>query len=293
MTAPPPLHRRVRAVAVAVAALLAACAQDAPPRSPEVVAEIAGEPVLYAEFEAYVEDALGEPGSSLGSDVLSGLFDQFLEERLLLRLALDHGVMTPEAAAGRFARRRAVDRLLASGPEAAWQPDEEAVATWYDTHRDRFRRPQRVRLRQLLVHDRATAERALAEIRGGADFAAVARRVSQAPDSLGAADFQGELAREDVPPAFADVIFDLEPGEVSEVVEAEYGFHLFQVTDRLPAEVLPLDAVRVDVERELRQQRADRRLAELAAEARRRYDVAVWAKNLPFDYRGTYLREGS
>lgn len=288
------LRRPLRRCAVVATAgalcLLAACGRGAPPPSPEVVAEIAGEPVLYAEFEAYVRDALGEPGSSLGSDVLSGLFDQFLAERLLLRMAVDRGLLPEGAAAGRSARRRAVDRLLAA--EVDRPPDDAAVAAWYAEHRERFRRPQRVRLRQLLVDDLATAERALAEIRAGADFATVARRLSQAPDALGASGVQGELARDDVPPAFADVIFDLEPGEVSEVVEAEYGFHLFQVAERLPAEVLPLDEVRGEVERQIRQQRADRKLAELAAEAQRRYDVAVWAKNLPFDYRGTYVTEG-
>jgi parvulin-like peptidyl-prolyl isomerase len=166
------------------------------------------------------------------------------------------------------------------------------VEAWYAAHRDEFRRPERVRLRQILVETRQQAESLRARILAGADFAAVAAAASEDPDVGATAGFQGELYRGDLPPAFADLIFELEPGQVSEVVEAEYGFHLFEVSERLPAETLPLEAVRDDVERRLLQEAADRRLTALAEEARRRYDVAVWDRNLPFNYRGVYGDQG-
>ncbi len=290
------MRRRAPAAAAVfaalLAALLAACSEAPPPPSPEVVAEIDGRPVRYEQFEAYVERALGEPGDSLGSDVLTQLFDQFLEERLLAMLAVDRGLLPAGAAEGRAGRRRAVDLLLAGAdggdPEAA---APAALRAWYGAHRDRFQRPARVRLRQLLVEDRAAAERAVEQVRAGADFAAVARRLADDPGTAATGGSLGELSREDVPPAFAEVIFALAPGEVSPVVEAEYGFHVFQVTETLPAEVLPFDEVRDDVARAVRREQADRRLRELADEARRRYDVSVWDRNLPFNYRGIHFAE--
>jgi hypothetical protein len=75
------------------------------------------------------------------------------------------------------------------------------------------------------------------------------------------------------------------------VVEAEYGFHLFQVVERLPAAEVPLADARVEIGRRLRRERADARLAELVAEARRRYNVAVLERNLPFNYQGRYSAE--
>jgi hypothetical protein len=290
--------RRHPAAALAVLAAgtmtgLGACRAAPPPPSPDVVAEIEGEPVRYEQFEAYVERALGEPGGSLGSDVLSQLFDQFLEERLLARLAVERGLLPAAGAEGRAGRRRAVDLLLAAAEAAdggaATSPG--ALRAWYDAHRDRFRRPARVRLRQLLVEDRGRAEQALEEIRAGAPFAAVAARLADDPAVAATGGSLGELSRDDVPPAFAEVIFALAPGEVSPVVEADYGFHVFQVTETLPAEVLPFDAVRDEVEQSVRREAADRRLRELADEARRRYDVSVWDRNLPFNYRGVHLAE--
>jgi len=280
---------------------LAACDRRPPPPSPEVVAEIEGQEVPYREFEVYVESALGGAGDSLGSDVLSQLFDQFLEERLLALLAVDRGLLPEDAGDNRNLRRLAVDALLAEAELAEGEVAAGEVEDWYAAHPERFERPPRVRLRQILTEDRETAEAALADIRAGADFAVVARRLSDEEGGTGGEDggsgagfvggSLGELSREDLPPAFADVILELEPGDVSGVVEAEYGFHLFQVTEKLPAETVPLAMARDEIERELLQRRADRLLSELAEEARRRYDVSVWERNLPFNYRGIYRAE--
>jgi parvulin-like peptidyl-prolyl isomerase len=179
------------------------------------------------------------------------------------------------------ARRRAIDELLRSDLKA--QPSEAEVAAYYEAHRDEFARPERVQLRQILTEDRATAEKALREINGGADFAKVADRLSR-----GAGGYQGELSREDLPPAFADIIFSLQPGEVSRLVPADYGFHIFQVVSRSPAEVVPLAAAREEIAGRLREERADQLLAQLVQEARRRYNVQLYERNLPFEYRGSY-----
>jgi parvulin-like peptidyl-prolyl isomerase len=291
--------RRERPARVLLMALLLAAtgcqAGTPPPPAPDVVAQIEGDAVRYPDFQTYLQQALGESGSSLSSDVLSSLLDQYLDERLLSRLAVERGLLPEDAADGRFGRRRALDLLLADearreGDDA--RPTEAEVKAWYLAHLDELRRPERVRLRQILVETRQQAEKLRARIEAGGDFGAVGAAAAADPDVAATAGFQGELSRADLPPAFADLIFSLQPGEVSDVVEAEYGFHLFEVTERLPAETLPLEAVRDDVERRLLQDAADRRLTTLAEEARRRYDVSVWDRNLPFNYRGVYGDQG-
>lgn len=282
-----PAALAVATLATALTVAAAGCGGRAePPPSPDLVAVVGAEVVTFPQFEAYLEQQLGEPGRGLASDVLSRMFDQFLEETLLARLAVDRGA-APAAAR----RRSAIDRLLAAAAAAdsasGDEPGEAEIEAYYRDHRDDFARPERVRLRQILVDDRATAEAALREVRGGADFAAVSQRLAGAAGEASAGD-QGELARDELPPAFAETIFRLAPGEVSDVIEADYGYHLFQVVERLPAEVLPLAAARGEIRSLLRQQRADQRLAALAAEARNRYDVQVYERNLPFNYQGIY-----
>ncbi len=258
--------------------LLAACTP--PPTPSDAMARVGDETIPVAEFETYLERNLGEEAQDLSSAVRSRLLDQFLEEELLLRLAEDQGLTLDGGS-----RRLAVDRLLRSVEQADPTPGD--VAAYYQEHREEFRRPERVRLRQILLEDRGTAERVHRELEEGADFVAVARRASREPGG-DRGGYQGELAREDLPPSLADVIFELGPGEVSEVVEADYGYHVFQVMEHLPPEVLPLRAVADEIRRRLQADVTDRSLENLVEEARSRYSVEVYERNLPFDYEGTY-----
>lgn len=266
------------ALLAALLAALGACSEP-PPR--DAVAEIADRWVTQDRFELYLERAAGDDAGDLPSEVLSKILDRFLEEELLIRMAEERGISTATEP-----RRRIIERLLRETGDA--EPSAEAVEAYYRQHLEDYERPERVRLRQILVEEREVVERALEELRSGASFAEVARRYSR--DSMGeSGGVQGELGRQDLPPMFAQTIFALEPGEVSSAVEAEYGFHVFQVIERLPAEVLPLEAVEDEIRRLLREQAADERLDRLVDEARNRYPVDVYVRNLPFEYRGKFL----
>ena len=271
--------RWLAALGLALAVLApAACRRRPAPPAPDVAALVAGTEIRYSEFQAYLSRTLGDSDAVVASDVLSQLFDQFLEERLLLRLAEERGLV----AAG-SEPRQAIDALLrqAGGPP----PTAAEIEGYYRLHRQDFARPERVRLRQILTEDRRAAERAQRDIQRGQDFSRVARRLSRAGGAAGGG-FQGELARADLPPAFVDIIFGLRPGEVSKVVPAQYGFHIFQVVERLPEEVVPLAGARGEIASRLRGERADRARASLVRQAAARYNAKVYERNLPFEYEG-------
>ena len=99
-------------------------------------------------------------------------------------------------------------------------------------------------------------------------------------------------SRDGVPPAFAEALFALAPGEISEIVEADYGFFIFEVTGHQPAERLSQEQAAPRIRRKLELEAADEALAELVADAQQRYNVAVFEQNLPFDYQGNYREDG-
>lgn len=265
--------------ALTLAAVLGACVDDRPP-PPDVIARIADREIPYAEFEGFLRRSSLDIEEALGSDVLSGLFDQFIEEELLYRTGLDRGVIEEADDVSRSVRKlldaARLDEITATEIEA-----------YYQDNIGDFERAERVRLSQILVRDRAMAETARAELAAGEAFEEVARRVSQEPAAVRGGD-QGELARADLPPAFAEVIFSLGAGEVSEIVAADYGFHIFEVTARLAAERLTLAEARPAIVEKLRRSTADRTLDKLVEEARGRYNVQVFERNLPFNYEGAY-----
>jgi hypothetical protein len=266
--------------------LLALACRRAEPLAPDVAARIGDQEVRYSVFEAYLSRTAGDSDGVLGSDVLSQLFDQFLDEKVLVRMAVDRKLLPASGGSGPREAAAAMDALLDDGLKK--EPTDREIAAWYEAHRQDFARPERVRLRQILTEDRASAERALQQIATGADFSEVARRLSRDPSAAGGG-YQGELSRDNLPPVFADVIFSLKPGEVSKVVPAEYGFHVFQVVERFPAGVVPLEEAREEVRERLRQEQADRFLAELVRQGRTQYNVVVHRRNLPFNYQGSYL----
>jgi O6-methylguanine-DNA--protein-cysteine methyltransferase len=278
-----------RPAALAAALLLAAACRPGKPPAPDVVARIGDTEVHYSELEGYLARTAGDGESVLASNVLSQIFDQFLDEELLVRLAVDRGLVKAESLTGKGAgaRRRAIDELLQADLKEPGDQSEREIAAYYAAHREELTRPERVRLRQILTEDRASAERALREIAAGADFGRVAERLSRDPAAK-SGGYQGELSRQDLPPAFADIIFSLQPGQVSRLVPADYGFHIFQVVSRSPAEVVPLEAARAEISAKLREQRADQLLAALVRDARRRYNVELYERNLPFEYQGSY-----
>jgi hypothetical protein len=71
-------------------------------------------------------------------------------------------------------------------------------------------------------------------------------------------------------------------------LEADYGFHVFQVLARLPPQVVPLDEAAGEIRATLERRAADARLGALVEEARSRYNVEVYARNLPFNYQGAF-----
>lgn len=277
------MSRRRAGVGAAIASLAlaaAGCRQEAALPSPDLVAKIGDRALRSAAFEAYLERNLGESGGGLASEVLSRLFDQFVREEMLAMLAREKGLIDETAPAA-----DAVEPLLAANPVP--EPTSSEIAAYFAAHAAELARPARVHLRQILVDDRLVAERARRELIGGLAFDAVLAKVS-VPGSPPAGGDQGILARDELPPAFADLILRLEVGKVSEVVAADYGFHLFEVVERWPAESPAAEEVAPEIRRRLRESAADARLKALFADAQSRYTVTVYDRNLPFNYRGSF-----
>jgi parvulin-like peptidyl-prolyl isomerase len=122
----------------------------------------------------------------------------------------------------------------------------------FEAHKDRFIRPELRSFRSILVavpdnasaderrRGRTRTEELHDRIVAGEAFEDVAR---EGTDSVNAATggFVAPKARHQLQPAIADIIFSLEPGEISDVVRSEAGFHIFRVIGIRPADPPELD----------------------------------------------------
>jgi parvulin-like peptidyl-prolyl isomerase len=142
----------------------------------------------------------------------------------------------------RLIKQDVVDRIAIS---------REDVQTYYEQNRDKFLRPEEVRVKQIVTRTQEEAEGLRKQILRGASFEELARQHSLGPEGLKGGDL-GYFPRGRMPPEIEEVCFKLWPGtKASQVIESPYGFHLFQLVDKRPARELSLDEAREEIERAL------------------------------------------
>ena len=165
-------------------------------------------------------------------------------------LASDPAVL----AAIRIARDRVLSDALFARMDTANKAKPEIIEalalTTYKSNPSRFEAPEETSARHILIRReeadaQSKAEQILAELKAGADFANVAKEKSQDP---GSAAKGGELgyfpAGRMVPPFEAAVRKLQKPGDISDIVETQFGYHIIKLEGRRPAGVRPFDQVK-------------------------------------------------
>jgi peptidyl-prolyl cis-trans isomerase D len=156
---------------------------------------------------------------------------------------------------------------------------EEEVRKVYDTDKTQFSTPEERRASHILIKadkDTSAADRAkakakaeslLAEVKKNpAAFADLAKKNSDDPGSKDQGGDLGFFAREAMTKPFSDAAFSMKPGEVSGVVETEFGYHIIKLAEVRGGGKKPFEAVKASIEDDLKKQAALRRYTELASE---------------------------
>lgn len=161
------------------------------------------------------------------------------------------------------------------------QVSREELQRYYNENRDQYRIQEEVNVRHILVKtpppgpdgktDPAALEAArkkatdiLQQVRAGADFAQLARKHSDDPGSKDNGGSLGWIQRGRTVPEFEQAAFSLEKGQVSDLVQSSFGFHIIRLDDRHQARIQSLDEVRAQIEPVLRQQQVAARAEQLA-----------------------------
>lgn len=147
------------------------------------------------------------------------------------------------------------------------------VKAWFDGHKDRYVQPEERRASHILIASeklgkdkaRARAEEILAEVRKNpAAFAELAKKNSDDPGSAAKGGDLGFFGRGMMVKPFEDATFGLKDGEISGVVESDFGFHIIKLTGVHAAKEKPLAEVKGEIEDELKKAAASRKFAEAA-----------------------------
>jgi peptidyl-prolyl cis-trans isomerase C len=145
----------------------------------------------------------------------------------------------------------AISRMMDAEVTPKAKVDERAVKAFYDENPNEFQQPERFRASHILLRveptatdaqkkeARTTLEGLLAQVRGGADFAALAKAHSQDGSAPNGGDLNYFQRGQMVEP-FQKAVDGLKVGEVSGIVETQFGYHIVKLTDKQPARTVPL-----------------------------------------------------
>ena len=271
------------------------------PLEERVVVEIADDAVTVGEFEHFVESSVQQDEPFLAGDVMEALFEQFIEERLLLKAAEDAGIRAePDAVGTRLdsiARVEAassaetvvtnqirIEMLVEDAVFGHLSVSDEEVGTHFEANQAFFERPETVKVSQILIDDEGLANTIATEFGGRTTrFEELAKEHSVGPEASRGGHL-GSFARGELPPSLETTIFSLRPGRVSAVVATDFGFHIFLVHEKVAAAQLSLDEARDFIRLELMRKKSDRALALYIEELKNTYPVTVHREHLSFAF---------
>ena len=162
---------------------------------------------------------------------------------------------------------------------------EQEIRKFYS--KKTFKREDALRLKHILlsVHENANPEtrkeiRHKAEgirrvIIQGADFSVLAKQFSDSAEAKEAGGDLGFIKKGYMPAAFDKVAFSLQEGEISEVIETRFGFHIVKLVAKRSAGMIPYEEVRDFIERYLQNQRSRQLIAAHIEELRAQASIEI------------------
>lgn len=161
------------------------------------------------------------------------------------------------------------------------------IATFYEKNPDRFQQAESVRAAHILVlvpqgaddktraAAKARAEAALKAARAGQDFAQLARRYSNDASAQRGGDL-GFIPKGQMVPAFEAAAFALEPGQVSDLVETQFGYHVIKALEKRPARIVPFVEAAAQIEQFLEQQQRQEKSKALVEQLKSKGKVQIF-----------------
>jgi peptidyl-prolyl cis-trans isomerase C len=144
------------------------------------------------------------------------------------------------------------ESLLAKHTGEVKPPTDDEIKAFYEQNRAQFQQPERVRASHILVkvekedtdtqkaEKRAKAENLLAQLKAGADFAKTAAENSDCPSKQQGGDL-GYFGKGQMVPPFEAAAFALKVGQMSDIVQTDFGYHIIKVAEHQAAKEVSLD----------------------------------------------------
>jgi peptidyl-prolyl cis-trans isomerase D len=154
------------------------------------------------------------------------------------------------------------------------------VQRYYNDNIQQFQTPEQVKASHILLETagkndadvKKRAEEILKQVKSGADFAELAKKVSEDKGSKANGGDLDYFGRGRMVPEFEQAAFAMQPGQISDLVKSQFGYHIIKVVDKKAGSTRPLEEVRAQIQQQLAMQTADQRITDQARTLEKRID---------------------
>jgi len=153
--------------------------------------------------------------------------------------------LTEDALKSQLRKGMAIQELIDQEVASNLKISDKDTKDYYDGHMDLFKQPGKIQASHILVKVESGADESVKaealkkikkiqkELKKGGDFAELAKKYSDCPSSAKGGDL-GSFGRGQMVKPFEEAAFSLKPGEISDIVETDFGYHLIKAGDRKP-----------------------------------------------------------
>ena len=145
------------------------------------------------------------------------------------------------------------------------------IQEYYSTHKTQYVQPESRDVRHILVPKKDLADSLYQQLKGGSNFAQLAKRYSKDP---GSASNGGKLTvtKGQTVPEFDKTAFSLKNGELSQPVKTQYGYHIIQALSAVKASTTtPLSKVSASIKQQLGQQKKNEKITKWLEDTKKDY----------------------
>jgi len=152
---------------------------------------------------------------------------------------------------------------------------EEEAKKYFQNHQQDYNVPELVKARHILVKDKKQAEDILKKLQQGQDFAQLAKTYSQDPGSKDKGGDLGYFSRGQMVPAFEKAAFSLKIGQISSIIQTDYGYHIIKVEDHKQPQTFQFQQLREEVKKQLEESKKKETWMKFLADLRSQGKVKI------------------
>jgi peptidyl-prolyl cis-trans isomerase C len=242
------------------------------------------------------------PGAELPAEqrtqIEKNIIEQLVTERVLMQKVKEAGISADEALVnerfeqaktqrpdlseemlkGLLEKDNMIQQLLETEVISKISVTDEEAQTFYDEQKEQFQEPEQIQASHILIQvaqdasdeEKQAARQKIDDVlvmaKEGKDFAELATEYSEGPSKDQGGDL-GFFPKGAMVPSFEEVAFALNEGEISDVVETQFGYHIIKLTGKKEAREVPFEEVKEQVKQGLQQQKTGT-------------EVKAWVENL-------------